>query len=58
MLMLARIDGKSPVEYFVERKEEIKFVRDFVHDLLPKGNYKIAHIHKSWTVRMKDYAIR
>ena len=58
MLMLARIDGKSPVEYFFERKEEIKFVRAFVYDLIPKDNYQISHIHKNWTMRMKDYANR
>ena len=58
MLLLARIDGKSPAEYFVEKKEEIKFVRAFVHDLLPKDNYRIAHIHKNWTMRMKEYANR
>jgi 5-methylthioribose kinase len=58
MLMLARIDGKSPVEYFAERKEEINFVRTFVYELLPKDNYQIGHIHKNWAVRMKDYANR
>ena len=58
MLMLARIDGKSPVEYFVEKKGEKDFVRAFVHEMLPIENYRIGHIHKNWAMRIKDYANR
>ncbi len=34
MLMLARVDGKSPVEYLEERDRD--FIREFVHRYLPK----------------------
>ena len=58
MLMLARIDGKSPVEYIVEKKGEKNFVRTFVHEMLPIEDYRLAHIHKNWAGRLRDYANR
>lgn len=47
MLMLARIDGKSPVEYITEgRKKEL--VRDFVRTLLPAGTFALETIADGW----------
>jgi hypothetical protein len=47
MLMLARIDGKSPVEYIVEeRKKEL--VRDFVGRMLPARAFALEEIAHAW----------
>ena len=47
MLMLARIDGKSPVEYIVEeRKKEL--VRDFIGRMLPAGAFAMEEIVDNW----------
>src|SRR6185503_8071090 len=47
MLMLARIDGKSPVEYIVEeRKKEL--VRAFVGRMLPAGALAMEEITDNW----------
>ena len=47
MLMLARIDGKSPVEYIVdERKKEL--VRAFVGRMLPAGAFAMEEMTDNW----------
>jgi aminoglycoside phosphotransferase (APT) family kinase protein len=47
MLMLARMDGKSPVEYIVEeRKKEL--VRGFVGRMLPAGAFAMEEITDNW----------
>lgn len=53
MLMLARIDGKSPVEYFVGHEPEQQFVRDFVHDMLPEGHYAFSHLYQKWKEKLE-----
>jgi len=46
-LMLARIDGKSPVEYIVEdRKKEL--VRGFVGRMLPAAAFGMEEITDNW----------
>jgi len=52
MLMLARIDGKSPVEYFSEK--EAKFVRSFVHELLPAQIFSHSMINHHWNLKLKS----
>jgi aminoglycoside phosphotransferase (APT) family kinase protein len=52
MLMLARIDGKSPVEYLAGRKSEQGFVRSFVEDLLPSGVEDFTLIRTQWLARL------
>jgi len=47
MLMLARIDGKSPVEYIVEERKR-EFVRDFVGRMLPAGAWAMEEISDQW----------
>jgi aminoglycoside phosphotransferase (APT) family kinase protein len=47
MLMLARIDGKSPVEYIVENWKKER-VRDFVGRMLPAGPFAMEEIVENW----------
>jgi len=54
MLMLARIDGKSPVEYLVGKETERQFVRGFVSELLPSGADDFASIHALWSARLSS----
>lgn len=54
MLMLARVDGKSPVEYLGDAEQEV--VRSFVHDLLPNGVYKQQDIYSKWSSKIKEHA--
>jgi len=53
MLMLARIDGKSPVEYFAKKEREKKLVRAFVYDLLSKKIFGQSKINSLWRGRIK-----
>jgi len=50
ILMLARIDGKSPVEYLNESKKN--FVRKFVYEMLPEKVYNMADIHTNWKYKL------
>jgi len=47
MLMLARMDGKSPVEYIVEERKK-DLVRDFVGRMLPAGAFAMEEITHNW----------
>jgi aminoglycoside phosphotransferase (APT) family kinase protein len=51
MLMLARVDGKSPVEYLSCEHQEV--VRDFVSDRLPRGPFRIAPLAQAWISAIK-----
>jgi hypothetical protein len=47
MLLLARIDGKSPAEYLTnERKRD--FVRNFVHATLPSSRFELERVLSEW----------
>jgi aminoglycoside phosphotransferase (APT) family kinase protein len=46
MLMLARVDGKSPAEYLGTTRQ--LFIRDFVSTELPKENFSLRHITDTW----------
>ena len=46
MLLLARVDGKSPVEYLTERKRQ--FIRDFVHTHLPSPPASLNKLSDLW----------
>ena len=46
MLLLARVDGKSPVEYLTSRKQE--FIRTFVHQHLPSPPDSVAEMCDIW----------
>lgn len=46
MLMLARVDDKSPVEYLSPQKQE--FIRSFVHRHLPSPSESLAEMSGIW----------
>lgn len=46
MLMIARVDGKSPAEYLDAGRQQ--FIRDFVSFELPKENFSLRHIADAW----------
>jgi len=46
MLMLARVDGKSPVEYLSSEHQQV--VRDFVSFQLPRGQFQLAPLVQEW----------
>ncbi len=52
MLLLARIDGKSPVEYLGEAEKD--FVRNFVYELLQQKVYNQAEIHRNWNHKLNS----
>ncbi len=52
MMMLARIDGKSPVEYLDNDQQE--FVRSFVKKHLPAGEFSHSEINKKWKEELKQ----
>lgn len=54
MIMLARIDGKSPVEYLDETQKEV--VRSFVYEMLSNNDLGHADIHSNWTLKLNSYA--
>lgn len=53
MLMLARIDGKSPVEYLDKPRK--KFVRQFVYHLLPNEIFNQQAINSTWNSKLKKF---
>lgn len=52
MLMLARVDGKSPVEYLEDDQKE--FVRYFVKKHLPGHSFLQAEINRAWKEKLKE----
>ena len=46
MLLLARVDGKSPVEYLAPPKQQ--FIRDFVSKHLPSPPANLARLSEIW----------
>ena len=46
MLMLARVDGKSPVEYLDTARQQ--FIREFVHAELSRGNHSFCKLTNVW----------
>lgn len=53
MLMLARVDGKSPVEYLDSARQQ--FTREFVHANLPAGNYSLDALTNPWFGRLAGF---
>jgi len=47
MLMLARVDGKSPVEYLTDERSR-QTVRDFVYEMLPRKIFGLDEICRQW----------
>lgn len=55
LLMLARVDGKSPVEYLNESQRE--FVRYFIYKLVKKVNLRIEEVISEWNTQIKTQFI-
>ena len=56
MLMLARVEGKSPVEYLDAARQQ--FVRDFIREQLPTGNFSLRDIADVWFSRLAQFVER
>jgi aminoglycoside phosphotransferase (APT) family kinase protein len=54
MLLLARVDGKSPVEYLHSARQD--FLRGFVREKLPAGNLSLAAITHDWFTHLSQFA--
>jgi len=52
MLLLARVDGKSPVEYLDSARQD--FVRDFVRAELPGQSSSLTSIASAWFSRLLE----
>jgi len=55
MLLLARVDGKSPVEYL--RPAEQNFIRNFVYEHLPSPPESLAGICDFWFAQVPAFKI-
>ncbi|MEX0769942.1 MAG: aminoglycoside phosphotransferase family protein [Balneolaceae bacterium] len=53
MLMLARVDGKSPVEYLDEIQKE--FIRSFVYPMLTREAFNLADIRSNWNSQLETF---
>ena len=54
MLLLARVDGKSPVEYLDAPRQD--FLRRYVKDELRLGTTSVAAVADSWFGRLPQFA--
>jgi aminoglycoside phosphotransferase (APT) family kinase protein len=54
MLMLARVDGKSPVEYLSASAAKQDFLRRFVAARLPAGYHDLTGVSREWFRELDD----
>ncbi len=54
MLMLARVDGKSPVEYLAAHPAKQQFIRKFVSARLPTGPHDLSRLSREWFRELAD----
>ncbi len=54
LLLLARIDGKSPVEYLRTKKRKKDFVRTLVPTMLPIPDLTLAELSSRWFAALSD----
>lgn len=54
LLMLARVDSKSPVEYLDPARQQ--FIRNFVREQLPAGNFSLRVIADAWFSQLAQFA--
>jgi len=52
MLMLARVDGKSPAEYLCDERKK-RFVREWASEILPRFQGKLAELSTLWSDRLR-----
>ncbi len=55
MIMLARVDGKSPVEYLAGKTQVQEFIRTFVHEALMEGILKREPLVQLWKYRINNF---
>jgi aminoglycoside phosphotransferase (APT) family kinase protein len=55
MLLLARIDGKSPVEYLRENETKKNLVREFVRARIPRPPADLATLLKEWKNALQNH---
>jgi len=55
MVLLARIDGKSPVEYLAENVNARQFIRSFANKALLEGHFTRDVLEEQWTLALKNY---
>lgn len=55
LLLLARIDGKSPAEYLTEPAQR-DFVRDFVRRHLPSAPARLSSLTAAWSQSLSSHA--
>ena len=53
MLVLARVDGKSPVEYLDAARQQ--FIREFVREQLPPEKFSLPNIADAWFNRLSQF---
>lgn len=53
MLLLARVDGKSPVEYLCSDKKK-PFVREFVREILPGYHGTLSELAERWRAQLQQ----
>jgi len=53
MILLARVDGKSPVEYLEGREKRKELIRSFVYDSLLEGDFERESLHEKWNHKLK-----
>jgi hypothetical protein len=52
MLLLARVDGKSPVEYLLDKPGKLGLVREFVTRELPRPPDTFATLAAKWSAAL------
>ncbi len=55
MLMLARVDGKSPVEYLLENEPKKNLVRAFTRKRIAAPPVDLATLVSEWSKALEDY---
>jgi 5-methylthioribose kinase len=57
-LLLARIDGKSPVEYLLDKAESRQWVRDFASPLIAAGPDSVSEVADQWRRQSVSLPVR
>jgi aminoglycoside phosphotransferase (APT) family kinase protein len=57
MLLLARIDGKSPIEY-LRQPQQTGWVRQFTRSRIPAGTFALSEIVTEWFANLNQWEAR
>jgi hypothetical protein len=55
MLMLARVDGKSPLEYL--GANQARKIREFVYSWLPEQEIGLQELHDQWLLHIIEESV-